>query len=144
MFVKKAQTPLGSPIEQFTRMMFTGIITALARSLREEDFSLAQIAALHLLDQQGSWRVTVLADALGLSPSAGSRLADGLVQRGLVARAEDPDDRRAKTLVLTAKGRGFVDRASEDRVRVVLETAGGLPAQISDAVLAAVNQFRRR
>lgn len=144
MFVKKAQTPPGSPIEQFTRMMFTRIITALARSLREEDFSLAQIAALHLLDQQGSLRVTALADALALSPSAGSRLADGLVQRGLVARTEDPGDRRAKTLVLTAQGHDFVDRASEDRVRVVLQTAEGLPAQISDAVLSAVNQFRRR
>jgi DNA-binding MarR family transcriptional regulator len=142
--VRKQQTNLGSPIEQFTRMMFTRIITALSRSLREEDFSLAQIAALHVLDQQGAMRVTALADTLALSPSAGSRLVDGLVQRGLVGRAEDPQDRRAKTLVLTAEGRAFVDRASEDRVQVILQTAESLPSKSSAAMLAAVNEFRRR
>jgi DNA-binding MarR family transcriptional regulator len=142
--VRKQQTNLGSPIEQFTRMMFTRIITALSRSLREEDFSLAQIAALHVLDQQGAMRVTALADTLALSPSAGSRLVDGLVQRGLVGRAEDPQDRRAKTLVLTAEGHAFVDRASEDRVQVILQTAESLPSKISAAMLAAVNEFRRR
>jgi len=117
---------------------------ALARSLREEDFSLAQIATLHVLDQQGSMRVTALADALALSPSAGSRMVDSLVQRGLVARTEAPEDRRAKTLVLTVRGRAFVDRASEDRVRVILETAQTLPSKISAAMFAAVNEFRRR
>lgn len=142
--MRKQQTNLGSPIEQFTRMMFTRIITALSRSLREEDFSLAQIAALHVLDQQGAMRVTALADTLALSPSAGSRLVDGLVQRGLVGRAEDPQDRRAKTLVLTAEGHAFVDRASEDRVQVILQTAESLPSKISAAMLAAVNEFRRR
>jgi DNA-binding MarR family transcriptional regulator len=141
--VKKRQALLGTPVEQFGRMMFTRIITALSRSQHEEDFSLAQIAALHILDQQGSTRVTALAEALARSPSAASRLADGLVRRGLVARAEDPEDRRAKTLELTAQGRRFVDRMSEDRTSVILETAEGLPPQISSVVLAAVSEFRR-
>lgn len=137
------QNVLGSPIEQFARMMFSRIIAGLARTLHEEDFSVAQVAALHLVDQEGAMRVTALATSLGLSASAGSRLADGLVQRGLLAREEDPEDRRAKTLALTPLGRRFVDRASVERVRVIMETARSLPEEISAAMLTAVRAFRR-
>ncbi|WP_438005960.1 MarR family transcriptional regulator [Sorangium sp. So ce321] len=136
------QKVLGSMFEQFTRMMFSRIIAGLARTLHEEDFSVAQIAALHLVDQEGPMRVTALATSLGLSASAGSRLADGLVQRGLLAREEDPEDRRAKTLALTALGRRFVDQASVERVRVIMETARSLPADVPAAVLSAVRAFR--
>ncbi|WP_437926296.1 MarR family transcriptional regulator [Sorangium sp. So ce291] len=136
------QKVLGSMFEQFTRMMFSRIIAGLARTLHEEDFSVAQIAALHLVDQEGRMRVTALATSLGLSASAGSRLADGLVQRGLLAREEDPEDRRAKTLALTPLGRRFVDQASVERVRVIMETARSLPADVPAAILSAVRAFR--
>ncbi|WP_437853925.1 MarR family winged helix-turn-helix transcriptional regulator [Sorangium sp. So ce363] len=137
------QNVLGSPIERFTRMMFSRIIAGLARTLHEEDFSVAQLAALHLVDHGGPMRVTVLATSLGLSASAGSRLAEGLVQRGLLARQEDPEDRRAKTLALTPLGRRFVDRASVERVRVIMETAESLPRKISAAILSAVDAYQR-
>ncbi|CAN97960.1 transcriptional regulator, MarR family [Sorangium cellulosum So ce56] len=137
------QKVLGSPLERFTRMMFSRIIAGLARELHEEDFSVAQVAALHLVDHGGPMRVTVLATSLGLSASAGSRLAEGLVQRGLLARQEDPEDRRAKTLALTPLGRRFVDRASVERVRVIMETAESLPREISAAMLAAIDAYQR-
>ncbi|WP_437325590.1 MarR family winged helix-turn-helix transcriptional regulator [Sorangium sp. So ce381] len=137
------QKILGSPLERFTRMMFSRIIAGLARALHEEDFSVAQVAALHLVDQEGPVRVTALATSLGLSASAGSRLVDGLVQRGLLARQEDPEDRRAKTLELTPLGRRFVDQASVERVRVIMETARSLPAEISAAILSAIGAFQR-
>ncbi|WP_437527271.1 MarR family transcriptional regulator [Sorangium sp. So ce726] len=137
------QKVLGSPLERFTRMMFSRIIAGLARALHEEDFSVAQVAALHLIDQEGPVRVTALATSLGLSASAGSRLVDGLVQRGLLARQEDPEDRRAKTLALTPLGRRFVDQASAERVRVIMETARSLPPEISAAILSAIRAFQR-
>lgn len=137
------QKILGSPLERFTRMMFSRIIAGLARALHEEDFSVAQVAALHLVDQEGPVRVTALATSLGLSASAGSRLVDGLVQRGLLARQEDPEDRRAKTLALTPLGRRFVDQASAERVRVIMETARSLPTDISAAILSAISAFQR-
>lgn len=134
---------LGSPLERFTRMMFSRIIAGLARALHEEDFSVAQVAALHLVDQESPVRVTALATSLGLSASAGSRLVDGLVQRGLLARQEDPEDRRAKTLALTPLGRRFIDQASVERVRVIMETARSLPPEISAAILSAISTFQR-
>ncbi len=133
---------IGSPIEQFTRMMFTRIITGLSRSLRENEFTVAQIAALHLVDQQGMMRVSALAEELGLSASAGSRLIDGLVQRGLLARAEDPADRRAKMLTLSAEGRRFIEHTSAERLRVIEETAQSLPARMLKGLFAAIKGLK--
>ena len=69
-----------------------------------------------------------LADTLGRSPSAVSRLADGLVQRQLVERTQDSEDRRQRTLRLTGRGlalMGLVDRA---RAQEFLAIVRPLPA----------------
>jgi len=38
---------LGTPVEQFTRAMFTRLITAIARTPRERDLTVGQVAILH-------------------------------------------------------------------------------------------------
>jgi MarR family transcriptional regulator, organic hydroperoxide resistance regulator len=131
-------------VEQFTRMMFTRIITGLARMLRNEGLSLGHIAALHLIDHHGTLCVSDVAEQLELSISAASRLAEGLVRRDLVSRVEDPEDRRTKVLALTTEGSAFVDRISRDRVRVIFATAEELPAQLVKSILAGVRQYVRR
>jgi DNA-binding MarR family transcriptional regulator len=118
---------VGSPIERFTRKMFTRIIANLAKTLESEDFSVAQIAALYLLDERQTLRVGELGSELGRSQPSTSRLVDSLVERKLVARREDAADRRARSLSLTAKGREMVARASAARVRTMLSTAESLP-----------------
>lgn len=50
-------------------------------------------------------RPGTVADALGLEPPSLVRVIDQLVESGLLERHEDPIDRRAKTLHLSAKGR---------------------------------------
>jgi DNA-binding MarR family transcriptional regulator len=128
------------PIEAFTRMMFTRIITALARLLRDEALSLPQIAALHLVDQQGRLRLAGLAEPLGLTASATSRLVDGLVQRGLLTRTEDPDDRRNRALTLTDDGAAFLRKIGEDRVAAIMAAAEQLPRALVSTMLAAIRE----
>ena len=41
---------------------------------------------------------------MGLSPSRGSRVIDGLIDKGLLARNVDSEDRRYNAISLTAKG----------------------------------------
>jgi MarR family transcriptional regulator for hemolysin len=50
-------------------------------------------------------RPGVLAEALGLEASSLVRVVDHLIESGLLARHEDPQDRRAKILELTAEGK---------------------------------------
>jgi MarR family transcriptional regulator for hemolysin len=55
-------------------------------------------------------RPGAVADALGLEPPSLVRVIDQLVASALVERRNDPGDRRAKTLHLTASGRSSAVR----------------------------------
>ena len=59
----------------------------------------------HLASMPDGCRAQSLADAVHLSQSALSRLADRLERHGLVERSNCADDRRGINLVLTAAGR---------------------------------------
>lgn len=106
-------------MEQFTRRMFTRIIAALARTLRDEDLSVVQVAALYLVDDRGSARISDIAEEVGRPLPSVSRQIDDLVRRKLLVREEDPDDRRARVLTLAPRGRSFVERAGAERVRTI-------------------------
>ena len=122
--------------------MFTRIITALARTLRSEDLDVVQVAALYLVDEHGSLRIGDVASAVDRPLTAMSRPIDDLVQRGLLLRAEDPNDRRARVLSLSAKGRKFLARAGADRVRTMLEAAATMPGSAFAALADALSRAR--
>jgi DNA-binding MarR family transcriptional regulator len=53
-------------------------------------------------------RLRDLAEALGISKQACNQAADEIEQAGYLARVDDPEDRRGKRLVLTARGRALL------------------------------------
>jgi DNA-binding MarR family transcriptional regulator len=116
-----------SPMAQFLRLMSAQLLSSTARNLRHENMTLAELAALYLLDRDKALRINSLATALALSLPAASRVASTLVDRGFVARAEDPDDRRAKVLTLTAEG-----------IELLNTLSGNLVGEVS-RVLATAN-----
>jgi DNA-binding MarR family transcriptional regulator len=69
-----------------------------------------------------------LAEGLGLSLPSASRAVDGLVKRALVARTEDPSDRRQRLLALTDEGQALADRIMAAR----LEGLGQFAASLSE------------
>jgi DNA-binding MarR family transcriptional regulator len=80
--------------------------------------------------------VSRLAELLGVSRQAASKLADEMVQRGYLLRATDPEDRRRTRLRLSAKGRRV-------RKRAAVESAA-IEAELRDAVGdRAVDGLRR-
>ena len=60
----------------------------------ELDLTIGQLRALYALFRSGPLPIGQLGAALGLGKPAASLLVDALVQRGLVERNEDPQDRR--------------------------------------------------
>lgn len=65
-------------------------------------------SALMLIEKNPDCRQTELAAALGMrQPNLLERI-DALVERGLVSRSPDPDDRRANVLRLTSEGSRFM------------------------------------
>ena len=69
-----------------------------------------------------------VADGLGLSLPSASRAVEGLVKRALVARTEDPSDRRQRLLSLTEDGQELADRIMAAR----LEGLGQFAASLTD------------
>ena len=94
----------------------------------ELELSLTQVRALHFLTAEAEEAsLKQLADAIGLSLPAASRSVDGLVQRGLVTRTENAEDRRAKALRATDEARAHIDRLSELRVAGITDFVATLP-----------------
>jgi DNA-binding MarR family transcriptional regulator len=75
----------------------------------------ALAAVLHELGCTGPVRVSVLAEAMHLDQSTVSRHVSSLEQVGLVARSDDPDDRRAALLSITAAGRSRLATILDER-----------------------------
>lgn len=68
----------------------------------------SQAHALQILGQGQEITQQALAGQLGLDKSTTSRLVAQLVDRGWVARAVNPQDRREAQLALTEKGRAML------------------------------------
>jgi DNA-binding MarR family transcriptional regulator len=100
------------------RALWRELVVGFASQLGRLRLGFTQLAALYVLADGGVTTVSDLADTLGRSPSATSRLVDGLVRRRLVERRPETEDRRQKTLWLTQRGKALlrmVDRARADQ-----------------------------
>ena len=79
-----------------------------------------------------------LAGATGASPSATTRLVDGMARHGWVRRTQDPADRRHILIELTADGRAEAERLqrlTEDRIGTLLAAIPrGKRAQVRESV----------
>jgi DNA-binding MarR family transcriptional regulator len=100
------------------RALWRELVVGFASQLGELRLGFTQLAALYVLADGSTTTVGELADALGRSPSATSRLVEGLARRRLVERREDPEDRRQRSVALTQRGQAIlraVDRARADQ-----------------------------
>ena len=125
------------------------VLCTIRGELRNEgalDLSMAQFRTLTRLRQQPGSGLSDLADDIGVSPPAVSKLIDGMVERGLVERTVAPDDRRRIGLAVTPTGLRALERVRALVQARVASRLGSLsPAQrteVHDAlalVAAALN-----
>lgn len=100
------------------RAVWREFVVGFANQLAELRLGFTQLAALYALAESATTTISDLAELIGRSPSATSRLVGGLVQRGLIASREDAEDRRQRSLELSGDGRALValvDRARADQ-----------------------------
>ena len=87
---------------------------------------------------------TRLAELLGVSRQAASKLADEMVRRGYLLRAADPDDRRRTRLRLSAKGRRVRQRAAEESATIEAELRATVGDRAVDGLRRALLAFVQR
>jgi DNA-binding MarR family transcriptional regulator len=88
--------------------------------------TVAQAATLEALSD-GGLRLGELGRRLGIAPSTLSRNIDRLVDRGLVIRGPDPDDRRAQRAELTDEGRTTASAVREHEAEFARDILDRLP-----------------
>jgi DNA-binding MarR family transcriptional regulator len=96
-----------------------------------------------LRQQEGLSQVD-LADILELQPISLVRLLDRLVGHGLLERRNDPRDRRANRLFLTARGRQLVDDLDSLRDAIASDVLQDVPAGAIETSLKMLINIKER
>ncbi|MBZ9649787.1 MarR family transcriptional regulator [Sphingobium sp. 3R8] len=101
---------LTSHLGYWLRFVSNHVSHAFARKLEAEGVTVAEWAMLRELYDVQAHGPSRLAEKMGLSRGAISKLADRLIAKRLVARTDRDDDARAHMLALTAAGQEIVPR----------------------------------
>ncbi len=99
------------------------LVMRVARSLRRRgaeamapwDLAPHQVRALRVVGSHQGIRPGELAAHLRVAPRSVTDVVDALEQRGLLERHQDPGDRRATVLALTASGQRLLDETGAAR-----------------------------
>ena len=101
----KAVSDLEEHLGYWLRVISNGVSHGFARKLEGNDVTVAEWAFMRALFDVDERSPTALADRLGMTKGAVTKLADRLIAKGFVDRAPDRDDKRAQILGLTPLGR---------------------------------------
>ncbi len=108
------------------------------RFWKESELSMPQISVMMRLHYHGACGVSEVGAHVGVSNAAASQMVDKLVQLGMLERAEDPHDRRAKQLTLTRKGETLLQKGIEARRRWLEELGSALTTEQQKALVVAL------
>jgi len=134
-----------SPTIVFTEVIREWSEVFMQRSMRdfkrfmdETDLSFSQVNILMRLLHTGNTGVSEIGEQLGVTNAAASQAVDRLVQLGLIERTEDPEDRRAKRLALTPKGRKLIEKGIEARSQWIEGLTDALTAEQQNMIISAL------
>ncbi len=135
---------------QFTRSIRSWMDIFMHRSMRgwgryakSTGLSMHQVSLMMQLNYRGACGMSEISGRFDVTPAAASQLVDKLVQSGYIQREEDPNDRRAKLLNLTDKGRELIRQGIEERYRWVDQLAEKLNDEERVQISEALDIMRR-
>lgn len=90
------------------RQVSNHVSHAFAGRLAAKGVTVAEWALMRVLHDEPPLAPSRVAEVMGLTRGAVTKLADRLIAKSLLVRQASPDDGRAQTLALTVAGRAFV------------------------------------
>lgn len=117
---------------------------AFARMLAARGVTVAEWVLLRRLYAREPTPPSRLADEIGMTRGAITKLADRLIGKALVARAADPRDGRAQTLALTEAGGALVPELAALADRNDADVFGHLTPAERDILLALLKRLVER
>jgi DNA-binding MarR family transcriptional regulator len=126
---------------------FRRILRHLRASSNEDWTSLsltrAQLRILAQLRQDGPAAVGQLAAQLGVTLPSITATVDRLVRAGLVAREDDPNDRRRVINMLTPAGNALIERLQEGKRARLIAALEHLNSEELDVLARGLNALER-
>jgi DNA-binding MarR family transcriptional regulator len=110
MSVNQPVSDLTSHLGYWLRQVSNHVSQAFARKVEAHGVTVAEWVLMRQLLEVEALAPSQLAEHMGMSRGAISKLADRLIAKSLLVRAADPQDGRAQTLALTSSGRAIVPR----------------------------------
>lgn len=119
-----------------------GIRAHIRQAAEQSGLSVEQFHILRHI-RRGESSVSELADAKNISRPAISQAVDVLVNKGLIARARDPHDRRYIQLSLTEAGDALLDAIFEDTRQWMMQALSPLGEEELQTLIGAMDSLRK-
>lgn len=126
MTLKSAPSELDAHLGYWLRAVSNAVSQAFARKVEAEGVTVAEWVFLRALFDQDGISPSQLADRMGMTKSAISKLADRLIEKELIQKGSSTVDRRGQTLTLQASARKLVPRLARLADQNDAEFFGGL------------------
>jgi DNA-binding MarR family transcriptional regulator len=125
---KPAVSPLEAHLGYWLRFVSNQVSHSFSLKLADRDVTVAEWVVLRELYEWDSMVPSTLADKIGMTRGAISKLAERLAAKAFVTRTTSDEDRRYQALALTAKGRAIVPKLAALADRNDAEFFGHLAA----------------
>lgn len=100
--------------------------------------SMPQLGILMQIRYSNNCGISDISERFEVTNAAASQLVEKLVQSGLIERTEDPSDRRAKQIQLSAKGKAMIEKSIGERYRWVDQLAASLELKDREKIAEAL------
>ena len=106
----KSASELSAHVGYWLRYVSNHVSQAFARKVEAHDVTVAEWVLMRQLVEEKALAPSHLADRMGMTRGAISKLAGRLIAKSMLVRTADANDGRAQTLALTSAGRALVPK----------------------------------
>jgi DNA-binding MarR family transcriptional regulator len=107
----------------------------------DSGLTITQLRSLFLIANKGRTNFRKLAEALGVTPSNVTGIADRLEEQGLVSRTQNPEDRRETTLQATDRGEALVSNLKEAGMKQMTQILSLLSVEDLSSLIRGLSAF---
>ena len=135
---------LGAHTGYRLRLVSNAVSQDFARRLENEGVTVAEWALLRTLYDVDAMSPSLLAEKMGLTKGAISKLSDRLIGKRLAGRTGNPDDKRACNLFLTDLGRDKVPILAIIADEIETDYFGALTNEERTVLVSILNSLAER
>ena len=139
-----AISPLEAHLGYWLRFVSNQVSHSFSLKLAERGVTVAEWVVLRELYECEAMAPSVLAERIGMTRGAISKLADRLEAKALLTRAISDEDRRYQALMITAKGRALLPRLAALADENDEAFFGHLAAAEQERIKSAMREIVRR